>query len=82
MICYWARKQDSEYLKSIIDDFKSDQSYVKHLQILSSEAKELNRQREYDYSGDIVKYTALEMIETLLKEGAMDPCEFSKVAID
>ena len=76
-ISYEVRNKNAEALKREIARFKSDLSCVKHLQMLSSDPYELNRQRIY-YD----KYTALETIETLLKEGAMDPCEFSEVAID
>ena len=79
-ICFWARSQDAEELKREIDDFKSDQSCVKHLQMLSCDPYELIRQRKYNDGR--IKYTALETIETLLKEGAMDPCEFSEDAIN
>ena len=44
-------------------------NYVKFLQMVSDNAHDLTKLRDY--------YTYLEVIEILLKERAMEPCQFS-----
>ena len=55
-----------------------DPDCVKFLQMVSSDADELTKERERTGT----KYTILETIEILLKEDAMKPSQFSSVAIE